>query len=47
MEGFAYCEHADCDVILYLWARSPNCPGCGLYGRLKDKPTEGDDDGGT
>jgi hypothetical protein len=42
----AYCENANCRVVIFTTETSPevpapkeprNCPGCGQFGRLKDK----------
>jgi hypothetical protein len=33
----AYCENKDCRVVLYEVNGATNCPGCGLFGRLKDE----------
>ena len=45
----AYCENGDCRVTLYQTEReeveekqlaAQNCPSCGRFGRLKDKPSK-------
>lgn len=39
-----FCENGECEVILYESKTKQqntvtNCPACGRYGRLKDRPT--------
>ena len=37
MDEIAYCENADCRVVLFLIdMHDKNCPQCGRFGRLKD-----------
>lgn len=44
----AYCENGDCRVTLYQIKTiegtdlldDKNCPSCGRFGRIKDKPSK-------
>jgi hypothetical protein len=39
-DDIMYCENGACRVVIYKTTDATNCPGCGLFGRLKDKPDD-------
>lgn len=45
MDEHVYCENGNCRVILFeTWVKDgevqSNCPGCGQFGRIKNKAEE-------